>query len=326
MSQLFRLFNRSLSKNVQTKRRNIEFSLPIAVPLSPQVRIMNDSPSFTTLHQIYDEYCSQKGLDPDSIQDFVTQQLNIAHDKALPTPDLTVVKVEIFSSIQSLFLPTTVLTDYFTSLFTKFEDFWLFRKQFASHYGTFVFTTYMMMINNRTPHKIHVDKESGNVFTLEMLPSRYPFERVKPLLKNQDFNLPPDAPIFHNNEPVPFRLTPNIQKLIGESALEGIFAVDIFAISRAIMEPENELSTYLTLFIRDEVISWYSNLHRPIAENPQLREMVQKNVDLIIRKVAQLGHLSSTPAVTTQFILDCISSAVNPRNLAKTDLNYLPWF
>lgn len=326
MSQLFRLFNRSLSKNVQTKRRNIEFSLPIAVPLSPQVRIMKDSPSFTTFHQIYDEYCSQKGLDPDSVQDFVVDQLNIAHDKALPTPDLTVVKVEIFSSIQSLFLPTTVLTDYFTALFTKFEDFWLFRKQFASHYGTFVFTTYMMMINNRTPHKIHVDKESGNVFTLEMLPSRYPHERVKPLLKNQDFNLPPDAPIFHNNEPVPFRLTPNIQKLIGESALEGIFAVDIFAISRALMEPEHELSTYLTLFIRDEVISWYSNLHRPIAENPQLREMVQKNVDLIIRRIAQLGHLSSTPAVTTQFILDCISSAVNPRNLAKTDLNYLPWF
>lgn len=326
MSQLFRLFNRSLSKNVQTRRRNIEFTLPIAVPLSPQVRIMNDSPALITLHQIYDEYCSQKGVDPDAIQDFVTEQLNIAHDKALPTPDLTVVKLEIFSSIQSMFLPTTVLVDYFTALFSQFEDFWLFRKQFASHYGAFVFMTYMMMINNRTPHKIHVDKKSGNVFTLEMLPSRYPYERVKPLMKNQDFSLPPDAPIFHNNEPVPFRLTPNIQKLIGDSALEGIFAVDIFAISRALMEPDNELNTYLTLFIRDEVISWFSNLHRPIAENPQLREMVQTNVDLIIRKVAQLGHLSSTPAVTTQFILDCISSAVNPRNLAKTELNYLPWF
>lgn len=326
MSQLFRLFNRSLSKNVQTRSRDVEFTLPIAVPLSPQVRLMNDNPAYKTLHQIYDQYCAKKNMDPDTIQDFVTEQLNIAHDKALPTPDLTVVKVEIFSSIQSMFLPTTVLTDYFMALFSQFEDFWLFRKQFASHYGAFVFMTYMMMINNRTPHKIHVDERSGNVFTLEMLPSRYPYERVKPLMKTQDLNLPLDAPIFHNNEPVPFRLTPNIQKLIGDSALEGIFAVDMFAISRALMEPDNELNTYLTLFIRDEVISWFSNLHRPIAENPQLREMIQTNVDLIIRKVAQLGHLSSNPAVTTQFILDCISSAVNPRNLAKTDLNYLPWF
>lgn len=182
------------------------------------------------------------------------------------------------------------------------------------------------MINGRTPHKIHVDKQSGDVFTLEMLPSRYPYERVKPLMKNLELNLPPDTPIFHNNEPVPFRLTPNIQKLIGESALEGIFAVNVFAISRALIEHDSELNTYLTLFIRDEIISWFSNLHRPIVENPQLREMVQANVDLIIRKVAQLGHFSSSPAVTTQFILDCISSAVNPRNLAKTDANYLPWF
>lgn len=326
MSQLFRLFNRSLSKNVQTRSRDVEFTLPIAVPLSPQVRIMNDNPAYKTMHQIYDQYCAKKNMDPDAIQDFVTEQLNIAHDKALPTPDLTVVKVEIFSSIQSMFLPTTVLMDYFMALFNQFEDFWLFRKQFSSHYGAFVFMTYMMMINNRTPHKIHVDEKSGNVFTLEMLPSRYPYERVKPLMKSQDLNLPPDAPIFHNNEPVPFRLTPNIQKLIGDTALEGIFAVDMFAISRALMEPDNELNTYLTLFIRDEVISWFSNLHRPIAENPLLREMIQTNVDLIIRKVAQLGHLSSSPAVTTQFILDCISSAVNPRNLAKTDLNYLPWF
>ncbi|CCH58153.1 hypothetical protein TBLA_0A03540 [Henningerozyma blattae CBS 6284] len=326
MFQLYRLLNESLSKYVETRRRNINFTLPIAVPLSPQVRVMNDSASFTSLHQIYDDFCSKQGIDPCNIQDFVHEQLNVAFDKALPHPDLTVVKVEIFSSIQSIFVPSGVLKDYFSSFYTHFEDFWLFRKQFASHYGTFIFMTYMMMINNRTPHKIHIDVNSGDVFTLEMLPSRYPYERVKPLIKNQELKLAPDAPIFHNNEPVPFRLTPNIQKLIGDSALEGILSVDIFAISQALVEPDNELNTYLTLFIRDEIISWFSNLHRPIIENPQLREMVQINVDLIIRKVMQLGHLSSTPAVTTQFILDCISSAVNPRNLAKTDVTYIPWF
>ena len=108
--------------------------------------------------------------------------------------------------------------------------------------------------------RIYIDKKSGNVFTLEMLPARYPYERVKQSAKNFEANLPPDAPVFHNNEPVPFRLTPNIQKLIGDSALEGIFSVNIFAIARALLEPDHELNTYLSLFIRDEVISWYSNL------------------------------------------------------------------
>ncbi|CAI6565895.1 BBF_HP2_G0024530.mRNA.1.CDS.1 [Saccharomyces cerevisiae] len=326
MFQLYRLFNKSLSKNVETRRRSIQFNLPIAIPLSPQVRIMNDSVSFTTLHEIHNEFCKKKGFDPDDIQDFMADKLNAAHDDALPAPDMTILKVEIFNSIQTMFVPSNVLKDHFTSLFTQFEDFWLFRKQFALQYSSFVFMSYMMMINNRTPHKIHVDKTSGNVFTLEMLPSRFPYERVKPLLKNHDLSLPPDSPIFHNNEPVPFRLTPNIQSLIGDSALEGIFAVNLFTISRALIEPDNELNTYLALFIRDEIISWFSNLHRPIIENPQLREMVQTNVDLIIRKVAQLGHLNSTPTVTTQFILDCIGSAVSPRNLARTDVNFMPWF
>ncbi|GMM58795.1 histone acetyltransferase [Maudiozyma humilis] len=326
MFQLYRLLNKILDKNVETRRSNIQFTLPIAIPLSPQVRIMNDQDSFTTLHQIYDEYCIKANINPDDILQFVNDQLNIAHDKSLPPPDITLVKMEIFSSIHSMFMPSTVLKDHFTGLYPEFEDFWLFRKQFASSYGAVTFMTYMMMINNRTPGKIFVDKESGDVFTLEMLSSRYPFERVKPLFKNMDLNLPPDAPIFHNNEAVPFRLTPNIQKLIGDTALEGIFSVDIFNISRALLEPENELNSYLTLFIRDEIISWYSNLQRPIVENPQLGEMVQSNVDLVIKRVSQLGHLSSTPAVTTQFVLDCISAAVNPRNLASTNISYMAWF
>lgn len=326
MFQLFRLFNKSLSKNVETRRRNIELNLPIAVPLSPQVRLMNDSPSFTTLQQIYEEYCSRSKIDPNQIQEFISEKLSAAYNKNLPPPDMTVLKVEIFSSIQSSFIPSTILKNYFTSLFSQFEEFWLFRKQFASQYAGFVFMTYMMTINNRSPHKIHVDKNSGNIFTLEMLPSRYPYEKVKPLLKSRDVNLPPDTPMFHNNEPVPFRLTPNIQKLIGDSALEGVFSVDLFSISNALVKPENELNTYLTLFIRDEIISWYSNLHRPIIENPQLREMVQTNVSLIIKRVSQLSHIGPSPSVATQFIIDCINSAVSPRNLAKTDVNFMPWF
>ncbi|CCK69614.1 histone acetyltransferase TRA1 KNAG_0C05130 [Huiozyma naganishii CBS 8797] len=326
MFQLYRLLNKLLAKSVQTRRRDVQFTLPVAVPLSPQTRIMNDSASFTTLHQIYDEYCAKAGVSQDDIQDFISKELNTAHDKSLPTPDNTLVKIEIFSSIQSLYAPSTILKNYFSGIYREFEDFWLFRNQFASNYGTFTFLSYMMMINNRTPHKIHIDKSSGDVFTLEMLPSRYPFERVKTVLKNNELDLPADAPIFHNNEPVPFRLTPNIQKLIGDSGLEGIFSVVIFSIARALKEPENELNTYLTLFIRDEIISWYSNLHRPIVENPQLRQMVQSNVDLIIKRVAQLGHLSSNPAITTQFVLDLISSAVNPRNLAATDISYMAWF
>ncbi|KAG0682333.1 transcription-associated protein 1 [Kluyveromyces marxianus] len=323
--QLYRLLNERLRKNVQTRRRNIQFTVPIAVPLSPQVRVMSDSASFKTLHQVYDEFCAKKNLDRDAIQDFITEQLNVAHDKVLPPPDITAVKVEIFSSIHSLFIPSTLLKDYYSKIFTEFEDFWLFRKQFSSQYASFVFMTFMLSINNRSPHKIYVDEKSGNVHTLEMLPSRYSYERVNQYAKQFEANLPNSAPVFHNNEPVPFRMTPNIQKLIGDSAMEGIFSVGLFVIARALMEPDHELNTYLSLFIRDEVISWYSSINRSIVEDPHLYAIVLTNVDLIIRKVAQFGHMSSTPSVSTQYVLDAISAAVSPRNLAKCDQSFMAW-
>ncbi|AGO14186.1 AaceriAER393Cp [[Ashbya] aceris (nom. inval.)] len=325
MFQMFRLFNETLSKNVQTRRRDIQFTLPIAVPLSPQVRIINDSKSLVTLHEIYNRYCAENKMDRDCIQDFITEQLNVAYHKALPTPDITAVGVEIFSSIQSMFLPSTVVKDYFRALFIEFEDFWLFRKSFSSQYGAFIFMTYMMSINNRSPHKIFINEKSGNVHTLEMLPARYLYERVKQFIKSFEASIPGDAPVFHNNETVPFRLTPNIQKLIGESALEGIFAVNLFAIARALLEPDYELNTYLSLFVRDEIISWYSSIQRSIVDDPQLREIVATNVDLISRRIAQMGHLSSSPSVATQYVLDAISAAVSPRNLAKADQSFMPW-
>lgn len=325
MFQLYRLLNERLRKNVQTRRRDIQFTVPIAVPLSPQVRVMSDSASFRTLHQIYDEFCAKKNMDRDAIQDFITEQLNVAHDKVLPPPDITAVKVEIFSSIHSLFIPSTLLKDYYSKLFSEFEDFWLFRKQFASQYAAFVFMTFMLSINNRSPHKIFVDEKSGNVHTLEMLPSRYSYERVNQYAKQFETNLPNSAPVFHNNEPVPFRMTPNIQKLIGDSAMEGVFSVGLFVIARALLEPDHELNTYLSLFIRDEVISWYSSMNRSIVEDPHLYAIVLTNVDLIIRKVAQFGHMSSSPSVATQYVLDAISAAVSPRNLAKCDQSFMAW-
>ena len=183
----------------------------------------------------------------------------------------------------------------------------------------------MLSINNRSPHKIFVDEKSGNVHTLEMLPSRYSYERVNQYAKQFETNLPNSAPVFHNNEPVPFRMTPNIQKLIGDSAMEGVFSVGLFVIARALLEPDHELNTYLSLFIRDEVISWYSSMNRSIVEDPHLYAIVLTNVDLIIRKVAQFGHMSSSPSVATQYVLDAISAAVSPRNLAKCDQSFMAW-
>lgn len=320
--QLYRIFNENLSRKVQTRRRNIQLTLPIAVPLSPHIRIMNDNESVISLQEVYEDYCRKNKINRDEPFLYHNEKLRAAFDPHLPKPDIMSVRVEILSAIQSLIVPNTVVKNYFTGIYSSFEDFWLFRKQFSSQYASFIFMTYMMSINNRQPHKININAKSGAVTTFEMLPTKVASSKanVKYYANSQlDANTQRIAPIFYNAESVPFRLTPNIQKLIGEAGLEGILSVHMLTIAKALTEPEPELETYLPLFVRDETISWFTQQHRPSSDEPQLREIVRVNVDLIVKRVQQLTSVNSSTSVTTQHVLDLIQQAVNPRHLAASD-------
>ncbi|KAI5963026.1 TRA1 [Candida pseudojiufengensis] len=309
--QLFRIFNDNISRKVETRRRNIQFTLPIAVPLSPHIRIVNDDTRDITLQRIYEDFCRNNGKSRDEPFIYTVEKLRAAFDQRLPKPDLASIRVEILSAIQTLLVPSTVLKNYFLNLYPSFDNFWLFRKQFTSQYASFIFATYMMCVNARQPQKIHVNKGSGNVWTSDMLPCKIP--------NRNDSNSKPQ-PVFVNAEQVPFRLTPNIQKLIGENGLEGILAVYVLCIARALLEPESDLEQYLTLFVRDEVINW-------ISQSPEnnLREVVKLNVESIIKRVMTMGHISSGLGVATQNVLELISQAVNPRNLAAADTLWMAY-
>jgi len=321
--QLFRIFNDTISRKVETRRRNIQFTLPIAVPLSPHIRIINDDSRDITMQKIYEDFCRRNNKSRDEPFMYTIEKLRAAFDQRLPKPDIMSIRVEILSAIQTLLVPSTVLKNYFIELFPQFEDFWLFRKQFTSQYASFAFTTYMMCVNTRQPQKIHVNKGSGNVWTSDMLPCKIASKSA--LIDNPQGR---PAPLFYNAEMVPFRLTPNIQKLIGETSLEGVLSVYILCIARALTEPESDLEQYLTLFVRDEVISWCSQQDPPraIPQDKQLREIVRINVELIIKRVVSMGHISSGPAVATQNVLELISQAVNPRNLAAADTLWMAYF
>lgn len=322
--QLFRIFDDLLSKKVETRRRNILFTLPIAVPLSPHIRIINDDSRDISMQKVYEDFCFRNGKNRDEPFIYTIEKLRAAFDPRLPKPDIMSIRVEILSAIQSLLVPSTVLKNYFVELYPNFEDFWLFRKQFTSQYASFIFTTYMMCVNTRQPQKIHVNRGSGSVWTSDMLPCKIASKSAS--LDGSSGGRP--APLFYNAEMVPFRLTPNIQKLIGESGLEGILSVYVLAIARALTEPKSDLDQYLTLFVRDEVISWCTQQDppRPIPQDSQLREIVMINVELVIKRVLSMAHSSPGSGVSTQSVLELIAQAVNPHNLAAADTLWMAYF
>ncbi|PGH01393.1 hypothetical protein AJ79_07934 [Helicocarpus griseus UAMH5409] len=323
--QLFRIFNGILSKRKESRRRNIYFHLPLMVPLAPHIRLVKDDPSYISLQGVYEDHCRRTGMSKDEPVLFTMEKMrslaemkqNVSisqhplftvtnNEQRTPEQSL-VLRSEIFSAIQEKWVPNTILLEFFQQTYPSFADFWLFRRQFSYQYAAVAFMTYIMHMTNRYPNKISISRATGDIWGSELIP-----------------NIHTAKPLFFNPEHVPFRLTPNIQTLMGPLATEGIFACAVMAIARCLTEPRHELEQQLSIFVRDEMIFW-STAQRNSSIETQLREMVQNNSDFIVNRAVSLASPPEGNLPANQSVIDLISRAVNPQNLAQSDALWMPY-
>lgn len=48
---------RVLTRRKESRKRNLNFHLPVAVPLNPTLRLLANDSSYVTMQHIYDEHC-----------------------------------------------------------------------------------------------------------------------------------------------------------------------------------------------------------------------------------------------------------------------------
>jgi transformation/transcription domain-associated protein len=311
--QLFRIFNTVLRKRKESRKRNLYFHLPLMVPIAPHIRLVQDDASYISLQGIYEDRCRKTGMNKDDPILFAMEKLRaMSEAKQNRTSDQAVImKTEIFTTIQERWVPKDIALEYFQNIYPSFEDFWLFRRQFSYQYAAITFTTYIMYMCNRYPNKITIARSTGDIWANELTP-----------------NLNPARPLFYNPEHVPFRLTPNIQTLMGPLAMEGIFAPAIMAIARCLTEPEHRLEAQLSIFVRDEMMFWtvanQKNVH--VLHENQLREAVQQNTDSIVKRAVSLAQTPESGTLpANQTVIDLISRAVNPVHLAQADALWMAY-
>ncbi|KAK0264884.1 transcription-associated protein 1 [Friedmanniomyces endolithicus] len=329
--QLFRIFNSTLAKKKESRRRNLQFHLPVMVPLSPQIRMIQDDASYTTLQGVYEDYCRRNDIDKDEPTMFTMEKLRgLSRQKQ---DQLLNVRMEALNHVQQQYVPKDVVQKYFAATYPSFDSFWLFRKQFSYQLAALTYITFTMHMTVRYPNKMSIARRSGNVWGSELLPF-----------------MSSTRPYFHNPEPVPFRLTPNLQTLMGPIHTEGIFTCALMAIARCLTSDSSytgvntaqanaagqpngflegtscELEHHLSIFIRDEMTFWYTQSHRQSIKENELRENVQRNADAIVNKalvIAKEPAAGNLPA--SQSVLDLVAKATNPEKLCQTDLLWMPW-
>ncbi|RYP29890.1 hypothetical protein DL767_006489 [Monosporascus sp. MG133] len=309
--QLFRHLNQTLAKKKESRRRDLQFTLPLMVPLAPHIRIVQEDTSYITLQGIYEDHCRRNGMLKDEPVLFTMDKLRgLIEPKGSKQPDqMATARLEVFTAIQEKWVPHHIVLDYFQSIFPEFSEFWLFRRRFSYQLSALTFMTYILYMTSRYPHKINIARGSGKIWGSELMSY-----------------MATTKPFFHNPEPVPFRLTPNLQTLMGPLATEGIFSPSIMAIARCLTEPEFELEHALTLFVRDEMIWWFTNSHRTVhLTETQLRDTVQTNCDMIVKRAVSLAQCPVGNLPACQTVIDLIAKAVNPMNLAQCDALWMPY-
>lgn len=330
--QLFRQLNQRLGRKKESRRRDLQFTLPLMVPLAPHIRIVQEDTSYITLQGVFEDHCRRNGISKDEPVLFIMDKLRALgeskgvsclygqafrlgnkltdFEKQKANEHGASARLEILNAIQDKWVPRTVALDYFQSIYMDYADFWLFKRRFSYQLAALTFMTYVLFIDKRYPQKIHIARGTGNIWSSELLS----------FMTGQ-------RPFFGSIEHVPFRLTPNLQTLMGPLATEGIFSSSIMAIARCLTEPEFELEHALTLFVRDEVMFWFTSSHRMAHLNEgQLRETVQTNCDLIVKRAMSLATTDPEAKVpANQTVIDLISKAVNPINLAMMDALWHPY-
>ncbi|KID86829.1 histone acetylase complex subunit [Metarhizium guizhouense ARSEF 977] len=309
--QLFRHLNQTLGRKKESRRRDLQFTLPLMVPLAPHIRIVQEDTSYVTLQAVYEDHCRRMGFSKDEPVLFTLEKLRgVLESKSQQgKPELTPpARLEVLNAVHEKWVPSSVALDYFQQIFPQFAEFWLFRRQFSYQLAALTFMTYILYMHNRYPAKLNIARGSGKIWGSELMSF-----------------MSASKPFFHNPEPVPFRLTPNLQVLMGPLATEGIYACSLMAIARCLTEPEHELEHALTLFVRDEMIFWLTSSHRNGISESQLRESVQVNSDSIVKRAASLAHNPSGNLPANQTVIDAIAKAVNPMNLAQCDALWMPY-
>lgn len=54
--------NSPLTTRKESRKRNLSFNVPIAVPLSPGVRLVENDASITSLQDVFEQHCETAGI------------------------------------------------------------------------------------------------------------------------------------------------------------------------------------------------------------------------------------------------------------------------
>ncbi|XP_072974683.1 uncharacterized protein [Typha angustifolia] len=328
MLQLFRVLNKMFDKHKESRRRHLTIHTPIIIPVWSQVRMVEDDLMYSTFLEVYEINCARHNREADTPITSFKEQLNQAISGQVSAEAVVELRLQAYNEITKNVVNDNIFSQYMYKTLPSGNQLWTFKKQFAIQLALSCFMSYMMQIGGRSPNKILFAKNTGKIFQTDFHPA-------------YDQN-----GMIEFNEPVPFRLTRNMQAFFSHFGVEGLIVSAMCAAAQSVVLPKQSqhIWHHLAMFFRDELLSW--SWRRPLGIpavpvaagmiNPlDFEQKVITNVEHVINRIKGIAphypsdeedNTTEPPQSVQKGVTDLVESALAPRNLCMMDPTWHPWF
>ncbi|KAK7109588.1 transformation/transcription domain-associated protein-like isoform X2 [Littorina saxatilis] len=308
--QLLRMLNHFLTKQKETSRRLLYFTVPRVVAVSPQMRLVEDNPASISLLDIYKTRCNKRGIEHDApIQRYYER---LATVQARGSQASHQVVRDILKEAQTNMVPRGLLKEWAVNTFLSATDYWTFRKTLMIQLALMGFAEYVLHLTRMNPDQMYLHQDCGY---LSIAYFKFYVDEVSGDLDS--------------NRPVPFRLTPNIAEFLTSTGVTGPLTASMVATARCLVQPQYKLPSFLRAILRDEYITWNKKKQEEQKpgteptdmEGETLINMVNKAVSAIMNRLHNMATFEGTESRVSTLVM----AATNNDNLCRMDPAWHPW-
>uniref|UniRef100_A0A8D8UEY6 Transformation/transcription domain-associated protein n=1 Tax=Cacopsylla melanoneura TaxID=428564 RepID=A0A8D8UEY6_9HEMI len=301
--QMLRMLNHYLSKQKETAKRFLHFTVPRVVPISAEFRLVEDNPASLSLLDIYKSRTEEDHPVDKYYQELARYQSSgTMSDQGLLT---------IYQDIQNTLVHPGLLNTWAVETFHSSTDYWTFRKMGTLQLALACFSEYVFHLTRLSPDMIYLHQDSG------LLNVSY-FK----------FDLNESTGELHADKPVPFRLTPNIVQFLTRIGVDGPLSASIVAVARCLSQPNYQVPAILKAILRDEMIAFQKkiqNLDYDVIQEDPPDVPGDMTISMVTRAVTVISSRLNTLAQIQSPVSELIATAQNPSHLSKMDPCWMPW-
>ncbi|XP_029342180.1 transformation/transcription domain-associated protein [Acyrthosiphon pisum] len=305
--QLLRMLNHYLTKQKETSRRFLYYTVPRVVAVSPQQRLVEDNPSSLSLLDIFKSMSTSQPYD-DCIEHYYQRLANIQNQGTQANIQML---LDVFLEVQQNYCQSHILKNWATLTYASPTDYWTFRKMLTLQLSLSCLAEYVLHLTRLNPDMMYIHQDSG------LLNASY-FK----------FDVDDKKGELVSNRPVPFRLTPNFVELMTDIGKNGPLTASIMATARCFNQPNNKVQAILRAILRDEMITSYKkkledelSTDRDEISGDIIISMVTKAVNSIMHRLNSLANFDGTDNKVSTIV----SAASSVDNLCRMDPAWYPW-